>query len=205
LDERNRAYLNIEEQLNKIKLESSNIEKDLREEYNIKITDLMKTYDKQIKGLTEEIENFEEKYRKNKEKKKQIKAEYNSVKAESDRVNLALYNTIQSYEKRIADMKDSFDKEMNEEKKRVDEFLKFNEDLRDSDLYNVYKDLRKKFEDKLKECIDYKDKSEKISKYCLLFSSFFFFYFRLIMEFNSVFTLCSFSAIFFLLYCSRFN
>ena len=70
----------------------------------------MKTYDKQIKGLTEEIENFEEKYRKNKEKKKQIKAEYNSVKAESDRVNLALYNTIQSYEKRIADMKDSFDK-----------------------------------------------------------------------------------------------
>lgn len=85
------------------------------------------------------------------------------MKAESDRVNLALYNTIQSYEKRIADMKDSFDNEMKEEKKRVDEFLKFNEDLRDSDLYNVYKDLRKKFEEKLKECIEYKDISEKIS------------------------------------------
>lgn len=54
---------------------------------------------------------------------------------------------------------------MKDEKKRVDEFLKFNEDLRDSDLYNVYKDLRRKFEEKLKECIEYKDKSEKISKY----------------------------------------
>jgi len=78
---------------------------------------------------------------------------------------LALYNTIQSYEKRIAEIKDNFDKEMKDEKKRVDEFLKFNEDLRDSDLYNVYKDLRRKFEEKLKECIEYKDKSEKISKY----------------------------------------
>jgi len=123
----------------------------------------MKTHDKQIKSLTEEIENFQEKYRKNKEKKKQITDEYDAVKSESDRVNLALYNTIQSYEKRIADMKDSFDNEMKEEKKRVDQFLKFNEDLRDSDLYNVYKDLRKKFEEKLKECIEYKDKSEKIS------------------------------------------
>jgi septal ring factor EnvC (AmiA/AmiB activator) len=123
----------------------------------------MKTHDKQIKSLTEEIENFQEKYRKNKEKKKQITDEYDAVKSESDRVNLALYNTIQSYEKRIADIKDSFDNEMKEEKKRVDQFLKFNEDLRDSDLYNVYKDLRKKFEEKLKECIEYKDKSEKIS------------------------------------------
>jgi len=144
-------------------LERSNIEKDLRDEYNLKITELLKTHDKQIKGLTEEIENYQEKYRKNKEKKKHIKTEYDSVKAESDRVNLALYNTIQSYEKRIADMKENFDKEMKEEKKRVDQFLKFNEDLRDSDLYNVYKDLRKKFEEKLKECIEYKDKSEKIS------------------------------------------
>lgn len=145
-------------------MERSNIEKDLREEFNLKINELVKTHDKQIKGLSEELDNFQEKYRKNKEKKKQIKAEYDAVKAESDRVNLALYNTIQSYEKRIADIKDEFDKEMKEEKKRVDEFLKFNEDLRDSDLYNVYKDLRKKFEEKLKECIEYKDKSEKISK-----------------------------------------
>ena len=50
---------------------------------------------------------------------------------------MALYNSIQSYEKRIADLKDSFDNEMKEEKTRVDEFLKFNEDLRESDLYSV--------------------------------------------------------------------
>ena len=123
----------------------------------------MKTHDKQIKALTEEIEDYQEKHKKNKESKGHIKAEYDVVKAESDRVNMALYNTIQSYEKRVADMKESFDNEMKEERKRVDEFLKFNEDLRDSDLYNVYKDLRKKFEDKLRECIEYKDKSEKIS------------------------------------------
>jgi len=77
---------------------------------------------------------------------------------------MALYNTIQSYEKRIADLKENFDYEMQQEKIRVDEFLKFNEDLRDSDLYSVYKDLRKKFEEKLKECIEFKDLSEKVSK-----------------------------------------
>lgn len=84
---------------------------------------------------------------------------------------MALYNSIQSYEKRIADLKDSFDNEMKEEKTRVDEFLKFNEDLRESDLYSVYKDLRRKFEEKLKECIEYKDKSEKISKEVFLFKN----------------------------------
>jgi hypothetical protein len=77
---------------------------------------------------------------------------------------MGLYNAIQSYEKRIADLKDNFDYEMEQEKNRVDEFIKFNEDLRDSDLYTVYKDLRKKFEEKLKECIEFKDLSEKISK-----------------------------------------
>ena len=78
---------------------------------------------------------------------------------------MALYNTIQSYEKRIADLKDNLDNEMKQEKVRVDEFLKFNEDLRESDLYSVYKDLRRKFEEKLKECIEYKDISEKMSKF----------------------------------------
>ncbi len=164
IDERNREYLNIEEQFNKLKQEKNNIEKEIREEFNLKITDLIKSHEKQVKGLIEEIENFQTKYLNKKDEKKAIKLEYENVKAECDRVNLGLYNTIQSYEKRIADMKENFDKETKEEKKRVDEFLKFNEDLRDSDLYNVYKDLRKKFEEKLKECVEYRDKSEKISK-----------------------------------------
>lgn len=132
------------------------------------MVEIMKTHDKQIKNLTDELENFEHKYKKNKDKKKNIKNEYQTVKSECDKVNLALYNSIQTYEKRIADLKDNFDKEMREEKKRVDEFLKFNEDLRESDLYSVYKDLRKKFEEKLRECIEYKDKSEKISNNILL-------------------------------------
>lgn len=144
-------------------MERSSLEKELREEYNQKMIEIMKTHDKQIKNLTDELENFEHKYKKNKEKRKNIQTEYQSVKTECDKVNLALYNSIQSYEKRIAEMKDNFDNEMREEKKRVDEFLKFNEDLRESDLYSVYKDLRKKFEEKLKECIEFKDKSEKIS------------------------------------------
>ena len=104
------------------------------------------------------------KYKKNKEKRREIKSEYDATKLECDKVNMALYNSIQGYEKRIADLKENFDNEMQEEKIRVDEFLKFNDDLRDSDLYSVYKELRKKFEEKLKECIEFRDLSEKISK-----------------------------------------
>jgi hypothetical protein len=124
----------------------------------------LKNHAKQIDELNQKVENFTSKYHKNKEKKKIIKEEYDAVKMESDKVNMALYNAIQSYEKRIADIKENFDHEMEQEKNRVDEFIKFNEDLRDSDLYTVYKDLRKKFEEKLKECIEFKDLSEKISK-----------------------------------------
>lgn len=127
--------------------------------------------------MNDKIENYTTKYRKNKEKRKSIKEEYDAVKTECDKVNMALYNSIQSYEKRIADLKENFDNEMRLEKIRVDEFLKFNEDLRDSDLYSVYKDLRKKFEEKLKECIEFKDLTEKMSKF--VYFLFFFIYFLL--------------------------
>jgi len=100
IDERNREYLNIEEQFNKLKQEKNNIEKEIREEFNLKITDLIKSHEKQVKGLIEEIENFQTKYLNKKDEKKAIKLEYENVKAECDRVNLGLYNTIQSYEKR---------------------------------------------------------------------------------------------------------
>lgn len=128
------------------------------------MNEIQKNHDRIAKNLTEDCENFEEKYNNCKEKRKKTQIEYDIIKNECDKVNLALYNSIQNYEKRIADMKENFDNEIREEKKRVEDFLKFNEDLRDSDIYSVYKDLRKKFEEKLRECIEYKDISEKISK-----------------------------------------
>jgi hypothetical protein len=124
----------------------------------------LKNQGKQVDELNEKIDNYTMKYKKNKEKRREIKSEYDATKLECDKVNMALYNSIQGYEKRIADLKENFDNEMQEEKIRVDEFLKFNDDLRDSDLYSVYKELRKKFEEKLKECIEFRDLSEKISK-----------------------------------------
>jgi hypothetical protein len=74
-----------------------------------------------------------------------------------------LQNNIQSYEKKISDLKEQHEIEVSELKRREEEFIKSNEELMDTDIYTVYKDIKRKFEEKIHECLDYRGKNEKIS------------------------------------------
>jgi hypothetical protein len=108
------------------------------------------------------MESQMEKHNKCKAKKKQYKEDNEMLKSECDKLNKVLYNNIQSYEKRIQDLKDSHEYELVDLKKREEEFMKSNENLMDTDIYTVYKDIKRKFEDKLRECLDFKDQNDKI-------------------------------------------
>lgn len=60
-------------------------------------------------------------------------------------------------------MKQTFDKEISEYKKREEEYLHSNANLLESDIFQVYKDMQEKFEHKLKENVNLKGQNDKIS------------------------------------------
>jgi hypothetical protein len=165
IDEKNKSLLIIEEENNKLKSERINLEKFIREEYQQKFRQVQDSFNTQIQNLTEELDNYKEKYLKNKNKKKHFQEEDDRLKKENDSLNIAIYENITNYEKMLQVLKDEHSKEVTELKKREEEFMKSNEDLAESDIYTVYKDIKTKFHDKLKECIDYKEENNKIGKY----------------------------------------
>jgi CTP-dependent riboflavin kinase len=82
---------------------------------------------------------------KNKTKKKVLKEDLERAKKECNKLSHMLQNNIQSYEKKISDLKEQHEIEVSELKRREEEFIKSNEELMDTDIYTVYKDIKRKF------------------------------------------------------------
>lgn len=164
IDEKSKANLILEEELNKMKAEKSMLEKRIQSEFEERVQEVKEELHIRLKKVTDELEQFQEKYSRSKAKKKALKEETERFKTESEKANNTLYNNIQSYEKRITELKEQFSKDTEDMKKREEEFMKSNEDLMDSDLYSVYKEIKSKFEGKLKECVEFKDQNNKIGK-----------------------------------------
>jgi DNA repair exonuclease SbcCD ATPase subunit len=92
-----------------------------------------------------------------------LKEDLERAKKECNKLSHMLQNNIQSYEKKLSDLKEQQEKEISELKKREEEFIKSNEELMDTDIYTVYKDIKRKFEEKIHECLEYRGQNEKIS------------------------------------------
>lgn len=169
IDERNRSSLALEEELSKVKGEKNAFERRLKEEFEEKMKEFTENNGKLLKKVSEEMEHFQEKYTKAKASKKTMKDEVERLKTENDKLSNALYNTIQNYEKKISEIKEGYESEISELKRKEEEFLKINETLTDSDIYTVYKEIKRKFEDNLKDCVQFKNENEKIRMLIYLF------------------------------------
>ena len=66
-------------------------------------------------------------------------------------------------------MKEKFEKEIADFKKREEEYMHSNANLLESDIFTVYKEIQEKFENKLKENVNLKGQHDKISK--IIFNS----------------------------------
>ena len=94
--------------------------------------------------------------------KKKAKEELERVKKERNETNSLLYQTIEKYDKNIETLKQNFDKEITELKKREEEYLHSNANLLESDIFTVYKEIQEKFEHKLKENVSLKGQNDKM-------------------------------------------
>ena len=84
------------------------------------------------------------------------------LKKERNETNSLLYQTIEKYDKNIETLKQNFDKEITELKKREEEYLHSNANLLESDIFTVYKEIQEKFEHKLKENVSLKGQNDKM-------------------------------------------
>jgi chromosome segregation ATPase len=149
--------------LNKVLNSKEESEKRIREDYEQRIKDVVNDYDAKIAKQNDEINELKSKLEKKKTKKNSYIEEINRIKKECKTLNEILETNIQDFEKRVEDVKTKYEKEIHGLRKREEDFFKTHADILDSDLYKVYKELKIKFEDKLKECLSYKHNNEHIT------------------------------------------
>ena len=134
-------------------------------------------------------ENFEKKFEKVEEEKMQaieeIKNEMNILKedleialeekgvleekvrkleGEITRLNHVNNITTNNYLNKINDLKEKHHNKIKNTIDRFESFLSNNQELLNKDLYTVYRELKLKFELKLKECVEFKKKNDSLEK-----------------------------------------
>jgi len=163
MDDKSKEMIKFEEELKKLKIERKNHQQKLSEECEEKITQIKENYENKILKLSDDLEKFREKHKKSKSVKKELREEIERLKKDIESVYSSTKKEIQNYENKFKDLECSHAKEISEMKRREQEFLKSNEELMDTDLYVVYKQIKRKFENKLSELIEFKAKNEKIT------------------------------------------
>ena len=83
------------------------------------------------------------------------------LETEIQRLNHVNNITIHNYENKIRDLNTKHHNKIKNTTERFENFLKNNQELLDNDLYTVYRNLKLKFEKKLKECVDYKKQNTR--------------------------------------------
>jgi hypothetical protein len=163
IDDKSKELIKFEEELKKLKLERKNHQQKRGEECEEKITQIKENYENKILKLSDDLEKFREKHKKSKVVKKELREDIERLKKDLESVDSSTKKEIQSYEGKFKELESSHAKEISEMKRREQEFLKSNEELMDTDLYVVYKQIKKKFENKLSELMEFKAKNEKIT------------------------------------------
>lgn len=148
------AYLN--EEIREIKDEKESFEKNLRENFDKKYEEVQEEKKISIENITEEMKLLKEDLEYATAEKNDLIEKVKKLETEIERLNHVNNITIQNYENKIKDLNNKHHNKIKNTTEKFENFLKNNQELLDNDLYTVYRNLKLKFEQKLKECVDYK-------------------------------------------------
>lgn len=159
LDERNRALLSLEEELNKTKQEKQKIEQKFKQDLNEKIESISESYNRNLKKITDELENYIDKFNNVNELYHSSLDEIEKLKKDTFFLNDILNTKQKIFDQEINDLKAKNEIDINYYKKREDEFMKNSENKLETNIFQTYVDIKKKYENQLKECLLFKDKN----------------------------------------------
>ena len=86
------------------------------------------------------------------------------LEAEIERLNHVNNITKNNYINKINDLNQKHHIKIKNTIDRFESFLSNNQELLDKDLYTVYRELKLKFELKLKQCVEFKKKNSELEK-----------------------------------------
>ena len=157
---RENAYLN--EEIREIRDEKESFEKNLKENFEKKFEEIQEEKRNAIEEITEEMNILKDDLEIATNEKNELEEKVKKLETEIARLNHVNNITIHNYENKIKDLNFKHHNKIKNTTERFENFLKNNQELLDNDLYTVYRNLKLKFEKKLKECVDYKKQNTRL-------------------------------------------
>lgn len=158
--QRENAFLN--EEIRDIRDEKESFEKNCKENFERKFEEVQAEKKKAIGEITDEMNLLKEQLENTTIEKEELEEKVKKLEIEISRLKTVNNITINNYENKIKDLNIKHHNIIKNTTEKFENFLSNNQELLDNDLYTVYRNLKLKFELKLKECIDYKNKNTKL-------------------------------------------
>ena len=158
--QRENAYLN--EEIREIKDEKESFEKNLKENFEKKYEEIQEEKKNAIEEITEEMNILKEDLEFAINDRDELVEKVKKLETEIERLKHVNNLTINNYENKIKDLNIKHHNKIKNTTDKFENFLKNNQELLDNDLYTVYRNLKLKFEKKLKECVDCKKQNNKL-------------------------------------------
>lgn len=154
------AFLN--EEIMQIRKDREDFEAECKRNFEEKFAIVEAEQKAIVAKVNEEMSTLKENLETEIKTKNDLIETVNKLNAEVLRLNDVNTITVQNYEKKIIRLKDEYYYKLKATTEIFENFLKNNKELLTTDIYTVYCNLKQKFNSKIKECLDYKDKNSKL-------------------------------------------
>ena len=147
----------------KMKIEErEEFERQCKEDFDKQYEDEQEKKKIAIEKITDEMTKVKQDLEKVTEEKTTLLAKVEQLELEIQKINNENTVTIQKYETKIKEINEKHHDKLKQTTDIFERFLQNNPELLTTDLYSVYRTLKTKFDTKLKECDEYKNKNEML-------------------------------------------
>ena len=164
LEEKQRENAYLYEEMREIRDKKEEFEKNCKENFEKKLEEVEEERMRIIEEITNEMNVLKENLDIAIEEKQELQEKVRKLETEIDRLNHVNNITKNNYINKINDLNQKHHIKIKNTIDRFESFLSNNQELLDKDLYTVYRELKLKFELKLKKCVEYKKKNSNLEK-----------------------------------------
>ena len=164
LEDKQRENAYLYEEIREIRDQKEEFEKNCKENFEKKFEEVEEEKMNAIEEITNEMNILKEDLDISLNEKKNLEEKVKKLENEITRLNHVNNITKNNYINKIKDLNEKHHYKIKNTIDRFESFLSNNQELLNKDLYTVYRELKLKFELKLKECVEYRKKNNSLEK-----------------------------------------
>ena len=162
LDNNSKINTVLNKEIKEIREERETFERNCKLNFDKKFEKVQEEKKMEIEKITDEMAGVKENLELVNQEKKNLSSKIEQLELEIQRLNLVNTDTIQKYENEIKEINEKHSNKLKQTADIFEKFLENNKELLTTDLYTDYRDMKRKFESKKKECVDYKNKNNEL-------------------------------------------